>query len=156
MDITSINALTSGFYPILQVLGVATFALLVVTVLSSLLVQKRNPENKRGIKAIRVTGAVLTVASFLAAAIIGIADEDASIEMKERSFAAAVKATYGESVMPGENYGTLSYGVASGGSWTKADFLVDGKLTTVTVKEIGGKWLLFDASGTELPRVTKA
>lgn len=157
MDITSIRALSSDYYSVMQMVGFAAILLLVVAVASSILVKRRNPENIRGIKAVRVTGSLLTVAAFIAAAIISVVDENASIEMKEHSFSAALKDTYGESVVPGSDFLSISHGVSSGhGKAAPMEFVVDGKLVPVTVKEIGGKWLLFDAAGNELPRVSKA
>lgn len=157
MDITSIRSLTSDYYSVMQMVGFAAIVLLVVAVISSILVKRRNPENIRGIKAVRVAGSLLTVAAFIATAIIGVADENASIEMKEQSFSAALKETYGESVVPGSDFLAISFEVSSGdGKAAPMDFVVDGKLVPVSVKEIAGKWLLFDAAGNELPRVSKA
>lgn len=156
MDIASINALTSEWYPVLQALGAVTLALLAATVLSSMVVKRHRPENKKALNAVRTTGVLMTAAVFLTAAYVGIVDENASLELKDQSFAAAVKATYGENVIPGSGYGNFSYGVTSGEKSAKADFIVNGKLATVTVKEVGGKWLIFDAAGNELPRVTRA
>jgi hypothetical protein len=157
MDISSIRALTSDYYPIMQTIGMAAFALFIITVVSSIVVKRRNPEGARGLKAVRVTGGALTAAAIIGGAIIGIADENASIELKERSFAAALKNTYGDSVIPGSDFFSISHDVSSGdGKAAPMDFVVDGKLVSVTVKEIGGKWLLFDAAGNELPRITKA
>jgi UDP-N-acetylmuramyl pentapeptide phosphotransferase/UDP-N-acetylglucosamine-1-phosphate transferase len=157
MDITSIRSLTSDYYSVMQMVGMAAIALLIVAVLSSILVKRRNPENIRGIKAVRVTGTLLTVGAFIAAAIIGVVDENVSIEMKERSFSAALKNTYGESVVPGSDFLSIASEVSSGdGKAAPMDFVVDGKLIPVSVKEIAGKWLLFDAAGNELPRVSKA
>jgi hypothetical protein len=157
MDIASIRSLTSDYYSVMQMMGMAAIALLIIAVVSSILVKRRDPENIRGLKAVRVTGALLTVGAFIAAAIIGIVDENASIEMKERSFSAALKNTYGDSVVPGSDFLSIASEVSSGdGKAAPMDFVVDGKLTPVSVKEIAGKWLLFDATGNELPRVSKA
>lgn len=160
MNLSDINSVSSEYLPLLQWLGLLTLFLVAGTIAASLTVHRRTMRRLAEpwvFKAVLITGVCLSFLSFAASAVVGIEDENATLALKEHSFATAVTDTYGASVEPGATYSDVSYKIArSGTSSTKADFLIGSKLTSVTVKQIDGKWLLFDESGNELARVKKA
>lgn len=159
MNLSAINDVSSEYLPLLQWLGLLTLLLVAGTIAASVTVHRRTTRHLVEpwvFKTVLITGISLSFLSLAASTVVGVADEDTTIALKENSFATAVTDTYGSTVEPGAKFNDLRYQIVSSkNSSTKADFLIGNKLTTLTVKQVGDKWLLFDESGNELPRVHK-
>lgn len=159
MDIATINNMGSAYLPFLQWLIRLTVLLVLGTIAAAIVVHKRTEKQLMEtwvFKAVIIAGIGLSLASAVAVAVVGVADENALNTVQQHSFEKAAMDTYGAAVEPGVTLNDVSHQIASSNnSSAKADFLIEDKPTTLTVKQVAGKWLLFDDSGDELPRVRK-